>query len=90
MQAKQNHGGRHFTAPSCLSHGHYRLFHFLLLDRFWRKVSAEPLDFVPLRWDRETRRITAGAPVRFDPAADRREETARGLEALRKGINEKA
>lgn len=63
---------------------------FLLLDRFWRKVSAEPLDFVPLRWDRETRRITAGALVRFDPAANRREETARVLEALRKGINEKA
>lgn len=63
---------------------------FLLLDRFWRKVSAEPLDFVPLRWDRETRRITAGEAVRFDPDADRRQETARVLEALRQGINEKA
>ena len=63
---------------------------FLLVDRMWRKVSREPLDFVPLALDVPGRRITAGAPVRFDPSAPRRQEMVRVREALRAQINGEA
>ena len=60
---------------------------FLLIDRFWRRTSDEPLDFIPLRLDHHTRRITAGAPVRFDRSADQKEELVRVRETLRREIN---
>lgn len=60
---------------------------FLLTDRFWRRVSDEPLNFVPLRLDHRTRRITAGPPVRFDRKADQKEELVRVRETLRQEIN---
>ena len=60
---------------------------FLLVDRFWSKVSDKPLDFVPLRLDAANRRITAGEPVRFDRSADRKTEQVRVREALRAQIN---
>lgn len=60
---------------------------FLLIDRFWSKVSREPLDFVPLRLDTAARRITAGKAVRFDRSADRKSEMVRVREALREEIN---
>lgn len=60
---------------------------FLLTDRFWRRVSDEPLEFVPLRLDHRTRRITAGPPVRFDREADQKTELVRVREALRQEIN---
>lgn len=60
---------------------------FLLVERFWRKVSAEPLSFVPLRLDAGTRRIAAGPPVRFDRRADWKQEMVRVREALRLEIN---
>lgn len=60
---------------------------FLLVDRFWRRASREPLDFVPLRLDAKARRITAGAPVRFDRSAGQKEELVRVREALRAEIN---
>ena len=60
---------------------------FLLTDRFWRRVSDEPLNFVPLRLDHRTRRITAGPPVRFDREADQKTELVRVREALRQAMN---
>ena len=60
---------------------------FLLTDRFWRRASDEPLDFVPLRLDHRTRRITAGPPVRFDRGADQKAELVRVRETLRREIN---
>ena len=60
---------------------------FLLIDRFWSRVSREPLDFVPLRLDTAARRITAGKAVRFDRSADRKSEMVRVREALRGEIN---
>lgn len=39
---------------------------FLLLERFWRKESEEPLRFVPLRLDAGTRHISEGRAVTFD------------------------
>lgn len=60
---------------------------FLLAERFWRKVSDRPLDFVPLRLDAASRRITAGEPVRFDRAAGWKTELIRVREALREEIN---
>lgn len=60
---------------------------FLLIDRFWSRVSREPLDFVPLRLDTAARRITAGKAVRFDRSADRKSEMVRVREALREEIN---
>ena len=51
------------------------------------RVSSAPLDFVPLRLETEERRIVAGPAVRFDRAADRREELVRVREALRREIN---
>lgn len=60
---------------------------FLLIDRFWSRVSREPLDFVPLRLDTAARRITAGKAVRFDRSADRKSEMTRVREALREEIN---
>ena len=61
---------------------------FLLVDRFWARKSDEPLTFVPLRLEKEERRITAGQPVRFDHSADRKAEMVRGREALRREMNE--
>lgn len=63
---------------------------FLRIDRFWSKVSDEPVDFVPLHLDAAGRRITAGAPVRFDRTADRRAEQDRVREALRAGMNSRS
>ena len=60
---------------------------FLLLHRFWSRVSREPLDFVPLRLDSARRRVTAGPPVRFDPSAERRSEMVRVRETLRRELN---
>ena len=60
---------------------------FLLTDRFWRRASDEPLDFIPLRLDHHTRRITAGPPVRFDHGADQKAELVRVRETLRREIN---
>lgn len=60
---------------------------FLLINRFWRRVSDKPLNFVPLRLDHHTRRITAGAPVQFDPDRDQKEEMVRVRETLRAEIN---
>ena len=45
---------------------------FLLIDRFWQRVSDTPLDFVPLRLDR---------------TAPRQGETVRVREALLRGLN---
>ena len=61
---------------------------FLLIDRFWRRITQDPLDFVPLRLDTAARRITAGEAVRFDRSADRKSETVRVKEALRAAINQ--
>lgn len=61
---------------------------FLRIDRFWSKASERPLDFVPLRLDAGARRITAGAPVRFDRSADRKTEQLRVREALRAEMNQ--
>ena len=61
---------------------------FLLLERFWRKQSAEPLRFIPLRLDRERKTITAGKPVQFDRSAEWKTELVRVREALREEINE--
>ncbi len=60
---------------------------FLLIERFWRRVSDMPLDFVPLRTDAAARHISAGAPVRFDRAREWREELVRVRETLRREIN---
>lgn len=60
---------------------------FLKVDRFWRRVSREPLRFVPLKLDPAGRRIVALAPVSFDPAADRRTELIRVREELRRQLN---
>ena len=60
---------------------------FLLIDRFWQRVSDTPLDFVPLRLDRKARRIAAGEAVRFDRTAPRQGETVRVREALLRGLN---
>ena len=60
---------------------------FLLIDRFWQRVSDTPLDFVPLRLDTAARRITAGEAVRFDRTAPRQGETVRVREALLRGLN---
>lgn len=60
---------------------------FLLTDRFWRRSSDVPLRFVPLRLDHAARRVTAGAPVQFDHAADQKQELIRVREALRQEIN---
>ena len=60
---------------------------FLLIDRFWQRVSDTPLDLVPLRLDRRARRIAAGEAVRFDRTAPRQRETVRVREALLRGLN---
>ena len=60
---------------------------FLLTDRFWRKVSKEPLRFVPLRLDAASRRITEGRAVSFRRDADWKTEMARVREMLRAEIN---
>lgn len=62
---------------------------FLLLERFWRKASDLPLQFVPLRLDAETRQITEGRAVTFDRSAEWKAEIERVREALRSEINEK-
>lgn len=61
---------------------------FLLVDRFWARKSEEPLTFVPLRLDGKDRHITAGTPVRFDRSVDRKAETVRVREALRREMNQ--
>lgn len=60
---------------------------FLLVERFWRKVSDRPLQFVPLRLDAARRTITAGKPACFDRDAPWKPELARVREALRAEIN---
>lgn len=60
---------------------------FLLIERFWRRISDRPLDFVPLRLDLNSRRITAGEAVRFNPSANRKAEMTRVREKLREEIN---
>ena len=60
---------------------------FLLIERFWRKVSAQPLRFVPLRLDTAARRITEGRAVSFRRDADWKTEMNRVREALRAEIN---
>lgn len=60
---------------------------FLLLERFWRKVSPQPLRFVPLRLDAASRRITEGRAVSFRRDADWKTEMNRVREALRAEIN---
>ena len=60
---------------------------FLLFERFWRKVSAQPLRFVPLRLDTAARRITEGRAVSFRRDADWKTERTRVREALRAVIN---
>ncbi len=60
---------------------------FLLLERFWRKKSEEPLDFVPLRLDAAARHMTEGRTVRFDRKAEWKTEMNRVREALRAEIN---
>ena len=60
---------------------------FLKIDRFWRRISDLPLDFVPLKLCAGEKRITAGAAVRFDRSADGRGELVRVREALRAEIN---
>ena len=51
-------------------------------------MADAPLDFVPLRLDHTARRITAGAPVRFDRTAEQKAELVRVREALRREIND--
>lgn len=60
---------------------------FLLLERFWRKVSERPLRFVPLHLDAAKRRITSGAEVSFDRSAGWKPEMRRVKEALRAEMN---
>lgn len=60
---------------------------FLLLERFWRKKSEQPLEFVPLRMDAASRRITEGRTIRFDRNAEWKSEMNRVREALRAEIN---
>ena len=60
---------------------------FLLIDRFWQRVSDTPLDFVPLRLDRKARRIAAGEAVRCGRTAPREGGAARVREQLRRGLN---
>lgn len=60
---------------------------FLLIERFWRKVSAQPLRFVPLRLDTAARRITEGRAVSFRRDAVWKTEMNRVREALRAEIN---
>lgn len=61
---------------------------FFLVERFWRRASAETLRFVPLRLDAAARRITAGEPVSFDRCVPWKTEVVRVREALRREINE--
>jgi len=60
---------------------------FLLLERFWRRVSDRPLKFVPLRLDAAGQRITAGKPVVFDRSAQWKDEMHRVRDALRAEMN---
>lgn len=61
---------------------------FLLVDRLWRKVSSVPLRFVPLRIDRAKKQIRAGEAATFNPARDRKTESARVLAALQQQMEE--
>lgn len=60
---------------------------FLLLERFWRRVSDQPLKFVPLRLDPVRRCITEGAAVCFDRSAGWKTEMRRVKEVLRAEMN---
>lgn len=62
---------------------------FLLLERFWRRVSDQPLQFVPLHMSAAGRSITAGRAVCFNRSAGWKEEMRRVREALREGMNGK-
>lgn len=56
---------------------------FLLLHRFWRRVSNVPLSFVPLRLKKSGKVITAGEAVQWNALADPKKELVRVREALR-------
>jgi len=60
---------------------------FLLLEKFWRKASDQPLRFVPLRLDAAARHISEGPPVCFDRSAEWKTEMVRVRETLRAEIN---
>lgn len=60
---------------------------FLLIERFWRKVSDQTLRFVPLRLNAVTRQITEGKPVSFDRSVPWKTEMVRVRETLRREIN---
>ena len=60
---------------------------FLLLERFWRRVSDQPLKFVPLRLDPIRRSITAGKEIIFDRSAGWKAEMGRVRECLRAEMN---
>lgn len=60
---------------------------FLLIERSWRKVSEEPLRFVPLRLNAAARRLTEGRAVSFRRDAAWKPEMDRVREALRAEIN---
>lgn len=60
---------------------------FLLLERFWRRMSDQPLRFVPLRLNPARRCITAGTAITFDRSAGWKEEMQRVKEALRAEMN---
>lgn len=60
---------------------------FLLLERFWRKTSEEPLRFVPLKMDARSKRITEGRAVSFDRHAEWKSELLRVRSALQAEIN---
>lgn len=62
---------------------------FLLVERFWRKISEQTLHFVPVRLDTVSRRIAAGKPVSFDRSKPWKEEMVRVREELRREINGK-
>ncbi|MDE7262566.1 MAG: hypothetical protein K2N78_11010 [Oscillospiraceae bacterium] len=60
---------------------------FLLLERFWRRISDKPLRFVPLRLDTEGKRITTGRTAVFDRSSQWKLEMERVREALRAEMN---
>ena len=60
---------------------------FLLLERFWRKVSEEPLQFVPLKLDAASKRITEGRAITFNRGANWKSELPRVRNALQAEIN---
>ena len=61
---------------------------FLLLERFWRRRHERPLLFVPIRMDREKKRLRSERPERFDRDKPFDEEMERVRRALCRDINE--